>query len=97
MKDYFYREISKCFDNVIFRKYGSVTVGLLGNDEDTVMQYVAYDIPYSEYREMDAEEQEGHVKIRKTYDISDVDFNNKMSVLQKINELVRSFEMEVYT
>lgn len=39
LKDYFYKEISKCFENIISTEYGAVTVGLLGNDEHTNLRY----------------------------------------------------------
>lgn len=97
-KEYFYHQISKCFDSVIYTAFGSVAVCLFSNDEDTQIFYVAYDIPYNlSFEKMNEEERKNHIKVEKTFDISDVKFNEEMSILQKIHSLVQSFEMEIYS
>lgn len=96
VKDYFYNNILKCFDNAIYTRYGAVAVGSAQSEDGKSFRYVAYDIPNDELNQLSSEQQEKHIQIDKTFDISDVNFNNEMSVLQKINDLVTSFEMEVY-
>jgi|SRR5690625_2272575 len=96
MKDYFYDTISRCFGTVIYTVYGGKAVALYSDNEDKAIRYIAYDLPSEEINKLSVEERKKHIKVDKTYDISTVNFNEKMSVLEKINELVTSFEMEVY-
>ncbi|GIN21434.1 hypothetical protein [Siminovitchia fordii] len=97
MKEYFYNTISECFGNAIYTMYGSVAVVLHCSNDDKAIRYIAYDLPSEVINEFSVEERKKHIKVDKSFDISDVNFNEKMSVLQKINDLVTSFEMEVYS
>lgn len=96
MRDYFYENISKCFNNAIYTMFGSVAVELYSDGKDKAIRYVAYDISQNELMKLNEKQQASHVRLEKIYDISDVDFNNKISVLKKINELVSAFEVEVF-
>lgn len=96
MEHYFYESITSCFGNAVFTRYGSVGVALYKNDEDHTIHYIVYDIPHAELDILSETEQKSHIVLTKTYDISDINFDNKMSVLTKINELVTNFEITIY-
>ncbi len=60
------------------------------------MRYVVYNIPYEDLKELNKEERIEYIKFKKHFDISDVDFDDKVNVLQKISDLVTEFEIENY-
>lgn len=96
MKDYFYEEVLKCFDNAVFTRYGSVAIAWEKTEDDTAFRYVAYDISTEDLSKLSDNEKEDHIVVDKTLNIANVDFNDKLSVFEKINELVTSFEVEIY-
>ena len=58
---------------------------------------MAFDINSAELDQLSEEDQKKHIQVDRTFDIKDVNFDEKYSVLKKINDLVKNFEMDIYS
>ncbi|MCC2250055.1 hypothetical protein JUJ52_08755 [Virgibacillus sp. AGTR] len=97
MKNYFYKTIFRCFSNAVFARYGSVAITLYKDEAKSLIRFVVYDIPKSKLDELPEDKHVNHIQIDNSYSIHDVDFNDDISVSQKIIDLSTAFEIEVYS
>ena len=91
MRKYLLDNVIKCFSTIIYVRYGSVAVASV-NDEKQ-LRLVAYGLPSAEINKLEPKERSQHIIVDEICDISDVDYNDEMSVFRKTHDLVIALEM----
>ncbi|AMM44911.1 hypothetical protein SP15_113 [Bacillus phage SP-15] len=96
MKDYFYDSLARGFGNVIVTRFGSVAINMYGDQKDSAVRLVAYDLNTESLNLLSKEDQRTHIIVDKTFDLSDVNFNVEITVFEKLNKIISSLEQELY-
>lgn len=93
MEDYFFESLARGLGGLAYRKYGTVKVSILGDEDNTFVRTVVYDAPSFVINELDDDSKKEREAFFKEYDISDVDFADELTVFKKLNSITSDLEI----
>lgn len=88
--------VNRAFDGAVFNRFGGVALNDSLSEDGNTLNIKVYDIGVEQLDGMNEQEQEKHLVVNESYDLSSVDFNDRYSVMDKTNRIVTHFEATVY-